>query len=71
MIPLVMAEKETDLKITKLMADQKTKRHLENLGILQGEVVKIISENKGNVILKIKDGRLAIGEELARKIFVE
>lgn len=71
MIPLVMAEKETDLKITKLMADQKTKRHLENLGILQGEIVKIISENKGNVILKIKDGRLAIGEELARKIFVE
>ncbi len=71
MIPLIMAEKEVDLKITKLTADQKTKRHLENLGILQGEIVKIISENKGNVILKIKDGRLAIGEELARKIFVE
>ena len=65
MIPLIMAEKEVDLKITKLTADQKTKRHLENLGILQGEIVKIISENKGNVILKIKDGRLAIGEELA------
>ena len=71
MIPLIMAEKEVDLKITKLTADQKTKRHLENLGILQGEIVKIISENKGNVILKIKDGRLAIGEELARKIFDE
>lgn len=71
MIPLVIAKEESPLMITKLVADQKLKHHLENLGFIQGATIEIISKSRGNVILKIKDGRLAIGEDLARKIFVE
>lgn len=71
MIPLVIAEEEQNLTICKLVADQKTKRHLENLGILQGATIEIIAKNKGNIILKVKDGRLAIGEDLAQKIFIQ
>lgn len=71
MIPLIIAKEESPLMITKLVVNQKTKHHLENLGFIQGANIEIISKSKGNVILKIKDGRLAIGEDLARKIFVE
>lgn len=71
MIPIVIAKEESPLTIAKLVVNQKTKHHLENLGFIQGANIEIISKNNGNVILKIKEGRLAIGEDLARKIFVE
>lgn len=70
MIPLIIADAEKDLQVIKVSVDDKTKRHLENLGILKGSVIYIISKTNKNVILKVKDGRLAIDENLASKIYV-
>lgn len=69
-MPLTAAPIGKDLKVTKVAADEKTRRHLENLGILSGAIVVSLSEINGNVILKIKDGRLALDRQLATKIFV-
>lgn len=69
-MPIVVAPENIDLRITKILVDEKTKRHLENLGILVNAVIKILSKQDGNVIVKIKDGRLAINKEIALKIFV-
>ncbi len=71
MVPLIFANKDTNLKIIKVTTDDKTKRHLENLGILAGENISIISINNGNVILKVKESRLALNQGIATKIFVE
>ncbi len=71
MVPLIFATKDTTLKIIKVTTDEKTKRHLENLGILAGVEVSVISINSGNVILKVKDSRLALSQTVATKIFVE
>ena len=70
MIPLVIAAENTPLEILKVSADDKTKRHLENLGLLHGATITLISKNTGDVILKVKDGRLAINSDLATKIYV-
>ncbi|MBO4667451.1 MAG: ferrous iron transport protein A [Bacilli bacterium] len=69
-MPIVMAPENVDLKITKILVDEKTKRHLENLGILVNAIITILSKQDGNVIVKVKDGRLAINKEIALKIFV-
>lgn len=69
-MPLVTAPTDTDLKIIKVFAEGETKRHLENLGIMPGGSVSVIKSEAGNVIVKIKDGRIALNKQLAMKIFV-
>ena len=69
-MPLNLAPLETELKIVKILSEDKIKKHLENLGILPGQTIMIISTSKGDLILKVKDGRVAINKELAVKIFV-
>ena len=71
MIPLIYAQADANVTIKKVSADEKTKRHLENLGVLVGAQINLVSIHKGNVILKVKDGRLALNQSLATKIFVE
>ena len=71
MIPLIYAQEDANVTIKKVSADEKTKRHLENLGVLVGAQINLVSINKGNVILKVKDGRLALNQSLATKIFDE
>ena len=71
MIPLNYAQEDANVTIKKVSADEKTKRHLENLVVLVGAQINLVSINKGNVILKVKDGRLALNQSLATKIFVE
>lgn len=69
-MPIFAAPVGVELKVTKILADEKTKRHLENLGILAGSNVTLISQSNGNIIVKIKDGRIAINKQLAMKILV-
>ena len=71
MIPLAIAEEGKTLKVIRVTTDEKTKRHLENLGILHGSEIQIISKKCGNLILRVKDGRLAINKDLSIKIFIE
>ena len=69
-MPLIMAPTGRELKILKVAVDEKTKRHLENLGILAGASVTAVSQNNGNVIIIVKNGRLALNKEVAMKILV-
>ena len=70
-MPVVVAPKNVLLKVMKiLIKDEKTKRHLENLGILVNSEFMILSESNGDIILKINDTRLAINRDTALKILV-
>ena len=69
-MPIVVAPENTVLRIIKILVDEKTKRHLENLGILVNANVMVLSRNDGNIIIKVKDGRLALNKDTALKIFV-
>ena len=70
MMPLSLAEPEKELTIKKLGGTPAIRQHLENLGFTVGETVTLVSALGGNVIVKVKESRVAIGREMAGKIMV-
>ena len=70
MMPLSLANVGEDNIIKKVGGNPQVKRHLENLGFVAGGVVRVISTLGGNVIVNVKEARVAISEEMARKIMV-
>ncbi|CDC42721.1 feoA family protein [Firmicutes bacterium CAG:449] len=69
-MPIVLAPLDQDLKVVKILADEKTKKHLESLGITINSTIKVLSKSGGNVICIVKDGRLALDSNLSTKILV-
>lgn len=70
MMPLSLADPNTPLTIKKVGGNPALKQHLENLGFTAGETVTLISNLGENVIVKVKESRVAIGADMARKIMV-
>ncbi len=70
MIPLVYAGKEEEQVIKKIGGSDEVKRHLEELGFTVGSTVTIINSLGGNIIVKVKESRIAIDEGMARRIMV-
>ena len=70
MLPLSLADADTPLTIRKIGGIPALRQHLENLGFTVGETVTLISNLGENVIVKVKESRVAIGADMARKIFV-
>lgn len=70
MFPLFLAKPEEENTVKKISGNQDIKRHLEDLGFSVGSPVTVISTNSGNCIVKVKESRIAISEEMAMKIFV-
>ncbi|MDO4794160.1 MAG: FeoA family protein [Filifactor alocis] len=69
-MPISFASVGDILVILEIRGNEETKRHLENLGFVKGETVTIISKNAGNLIIAIKDSRLAINHSMSSKIIV-
>lgn len=69
-MPLSMFQTGEPGTIKKVGGREDTRRFLENLGFVIGAMVTIISETNGNMIVNIKDSRVAIGKDMANKIFV-
>ena len=67
-MPLKMAPLGEEIR--RLSADEKVKRHLENLGLAVGQKVTVLSVQGGAVILKVKDGRMALDRDMSAGIFV-
>lgn len=70
MMPLMLASVGEENIIRKIGGSPETKRHLENLGFVVGSNITIINSLGGNVIVNVKETRVAISEEMARKIMV-
>lgn len=69
-MPIALAPLNTDLKVVKVLTDDKTKKHLESLGILVNSSIKVISSINGGVVVAVKEGRLALDRSVASKILV-
>ena len=69
-MPLTLAEAGEENIIRKVGGKQEVKAHLENLGFVVGGVVTVISAIGGNVIVNVKDSRVAVSREMAQKIMV-
>ena len=70
MMPLTMLNTGETNIIKKVGGKEETKRFLENLGFVAGGNVTVVSETGGNLIVNIKDSRVAIGKDMANKIIV-
>ncbi len=70
MMPLTMANTGEEIIIRKVGGNPDTRKFLENLGFVAGSAVTVISEIGGNVIVNVKDSRVAVSKEMACKIMV-
>lgn len=69
-MPLTMAPTGEQNVIKKIGGKEETRRFLENLGFVTGGMVTVVSEIGGNMIVNVKDSRVAIGKDMANKILV-
>ena len=69
-MPLVLAPQGEQLRIVRVAGDQKICHHLENLGITSGTDITLLSQDGGNMIIRVHDSRLALDRNVARSIIV-
>lgn len=69
-MPLSMVKEGEPNIIKKVGGKDETRKFLENLGFVTGSTVTVISQIGGNMIVNIKDSRVAIGKDMANKIMV-
>lgn len=70
MMPLVLATVGTEYIIKKVGGNPEVKKHLEDLGFVAGGTVSVINTIGGNVIVNVKEARVAISREMAQKIMI-
>ena len=70
MMPSSMVKEGEPNIIKKVGGKEETRKFLENLGFVTGGTVTVISQTGGNMIVNVKDSRVAIGKDMANKIMV-
>lgn len=68
MMPITMAAPGEKILIKRISGKDEVRRHLNELGLVDGEYVTVIQNNGGNVIMQVKDGRIALDEKMAMRI---
>ncbi|GAA6292262.1 MULTISPECIES: FeoA family protein [Enterocloster] len=69
-MPLTMAREGEVTSIKRVGGKDEVRRHLENMGFVPGTDVTVVSVNNGNVIVNVKEARVAISKEMANKILI-
>ena len=69
-MPLTMAREGEVTSIKRVGGKDEVRRHLENMGFVPGTEVTVVSVNNGNVIVNVKEARVAISKEMANKILI-
>ena len=71
MLPLSLATMGKKYKVIRINGRDEQQRHLNNLGFVEGETVQIAKELEGNLIIAVKDSRIALSKEMSNRIVVE
>ena len=70
MMPIALANAGEPMIVKRIGGSPEVKKHLENLGFVVGGNVTVITSLGGNIIVNVKEARVAISEEMARRIMV-
>lgn len=70
MMPLTLANTDEQYTIIKVGGNPETKRHLENLGFVAGGIISVVNTIDGNLIVNVKETRVAVSREMAQKIMI-
>ena len=68
MLPITMARPGESVLVKRISGRDEIRRHLNELGMVEGDTVTVIQNNSGNIILQVKDGRIALDQKLAMRI---
>ena len=69
-MPLTLAVIGEENIIKRIGGNTEVRAHLQNLGFVSGAVVTVVSSMAGNLIVKVKDARVAVSKEMAGKIMI-
>ena len=69
-MPLTMAREGEVTSIKRVGGKEEVRRHLENMGFVPGTDVTVVTVNNGNVIVNVKEARVAISREMSNKIMI-
>ena len=69
-MPLTMVGVGIERPIRRIGGSPSVRTHLENLGFVEGELVRVVADIAGNLIVQVKEARIAISRELAVRIMV-
>ena len=69
-MPLAIAPCNREMEVRRISADDKTKKHLMEMGITEGGKITLLSSGSSGVIVVVKEGRLCLDGALSRKILV-
>ena len=69
-MPLTLAVIGDEIIIKRIGGNPDVRAHLQNLGFVSGAVVTVVSSMGGNLIVNVKNARIAISKEMAQKIFI-
>ena len=70
MMPLILAEVGEEALVKRVGGSPETKKHLEDLGFTAGSAVTVMNTIGGNLIVKVRESRVAISREMAAKIMI-
>ena len=70
MMPLILTDEGEEAIIKRVGGNPEMKKHLEDMGFVAGGAVMVMNTIGGNLIVKIKESRVAISKEMASKIMV-
>ena len=69
-MPLTLAQAGQINAVKRIGGKEEVRRFLNSLGLIEGSEVMLVSQNQGNVIVKVKESRVAISREMANKIMI-
>lgn len=69
-MPLTLAQTGQINAVKRIGGKEDVRRFLNSLGLIEGSEVMLVSQNQGNVIVKVKESRVAISREMANKIMI-
>ena len=69
-MPLTMTKAGDTVTIRKITGKDEVRQHLSELGFVVGETVTVVNEISGNLILQVKEARIALDKTLAMRIIV-
>lgn len=70
MIPLTMARAGDTVKILKIKGKDETRQHLAAIGFVENGLVTVVNEIAGNLILQVKESRIALDKSMANRIMI-
>lgn len=71
MMPLTLAAIGTSSRVVRIGGNDRMRKHLEDLGFVNGGELRVIAANAGHMIVEVCGSRIALGREMARRIMVQ